>query len=161
MSYPNFVELAARVRAICLEAFTTSDASSDPFFTGEAFPYFVVRIGEFTTGSPDGDDSEELDVIVVDVIIRHVVGHITQGYKGEPVETLYTQMPLLMQTFNERTLLQSAGTYVAAMTDLTEARFIRGMGFRTIESSGIGVLQVGTEHTVRCEFEYLNDQDYL
>lgn len=160
IEYPNLNELTLRVAAILREIFPTATVSTDPFFTGEAFPYFVVRIGAITFDDVLYDhETEEIDQVGIDVVIRHVVGHRTKGYIGESATKLYNQVGLLMQTFRSRELLQSE-EYSDGMDFIDFALFTAGAGFAVIESSGIGVLQVGTEHTIRCEFSYGNDQEY-
>jgi hypothetical protein len=157
--YPDIGEMVLRGAAIIQEVFPNAEVSTDPLFAGETFPYFVVRAGAITDGVTADDESEELDGITVNMIVRHVIGHITQGYRGETAVEMYSEVGLLLNTFHSRDLLQSA-TYPEAMLHIDEARFVSGAGFAVIESSGIGVMQVGTEHVIRCEFTYGNEQDY-
>lgn len=160
MSYPDIGEMVLRGAAIVQETFPAADVSTDPFFAGESFPYFVVRAGAITFDTVTADEeTEEYDQVTINLIIRHVIGHITQGYRGETAVSMYSQAGQLMEAFRNHDLLQSAA-YPAAMLYIDQAQFISGAGFAVIESSGVGVLQVGTEHTIRVEFTYENVQDY-
>lgn len=117
----------------------------------EAFPYFVNRISDFTGGY----EGNEIDRDTYTVIIRLVVGHITEGYRGEPETKLYTYFPAVKTAFNENEGLQSTA-YPVAMENIFEGvnkRITSGTVFRVFQDGGLrGVQQVGSEFVLTCEF---------
>lgn len=134
-----------------------SDAYPRFYFAGESFPYFTHRLGPMNVDA----DSEDFDIYVYDVVIRLVIGHITSGYAGENDEKLQEWLPQLVEYINERELLQSA-TYATELTALTRARVVSATGYAVFVNSAIGsTQQVGTEITVRLEFEEDITQAYL
>lgn len=124
----------------------------------EAFPYFTNRLGTITVAQDE--DSEDFDVYTYEVTLRLVIGHVTEGYKGETDTRLQRWIPHLIKFFNERELLQSAA-YPLALDALTRARVASCTGFAVFANSIVGSQQVGTEITVRCEFEEPIEQQYL
>lgn len=134
-----------------------SDAIPRFWFAGEAFPYLTHRLGTIAVG----EDSEDFDTYDVDVVIRLVIGHITSGYKGENDDKLTTWLPQLINYIDERELAQSAA-YPTELTDLIRIRVVSSTGYAVFVNSAIGnVQQVGTEITVRAEFEKDITQAYL
>lgn len=157
----NYVELLARVAALEIEALAalspTVVADAKPYFlhTQEAFPYFTNRMG----GDSVGSDSHDFDRDEITVIMRLVIGHVTEGYQGEPETNLYTWMPQVKEYINERELLQS-NTYPTAMISLLDARVTGHNGFRVFQNTGLSATQVGTEFTLLCNFDESIDQEY-
>lgn len=161
MTVLDYNNLLNRVTALQIEALSSLSpsvtADAKPYFlhTQEAFPYFTNRIG-----ADDIDyDSEDFDRDTLQVLMRLVVGHITEGYVGEPESKLYTWIPTLKTYFNSRELLQSAA-YLTAMPGLIRARVTSHMGFRVFQNAGISAQQVGTELTLLCEFDETINQAY-
>lgn len=146
-----------RVVAIQKEAMTaqsvTADAAPYFFFTGEAFPYFTNRIDDIgVTGYIEGQEAEDIDLNMVVVVMRFVVGHITSGAAGERESDLYEYLPGIKTYFQEREMLQSAA-YPFEMDGILGARvFPSGGGLRAFQNAGITVVQVGSELrlAVRC-----------
>lgn len=122
----------------------------------EAFPYFTNRLGAIGVD----EDSEDFDVYTIDVVARLVIGHVTEGYVGETDTRLQTWIPHLIQYVNKRQLLQSAA-YPLALDDITQARVVSCTGFTIFANTIIGATQVGTEFTIRAEFEMPIEQQYL
>lgn len=155
-------EILERLAAIEVEALAslspavTADAKPYMIHSQEAFPYFVNRVGNVGIES----DSHDIDVYEVELVARLVVGHMTEGYRGEPESALYTYLPAVMEAINARELLQSA-TYTTALTGLMEARVSSSTGLRIFETAGIQARQVGTEITVVCTFDDDLTQLYL
>jgi hypothetical protein len=154
-----FGELLARNvvndRAALAALATPITADSVPYFwhTQESFPYFTNRIGPWSIENTP-EDSEDIDVITVDVLKRLVIGHITSGYKGENDTNFAAWLAQLLEYYNEREWLQSA-TYPDEMRYLTRARLVSGPGYTIFVNSAVGgVVQIGGEATLRCEFEY-------
>ncbi len=126
----------------------SADARGYMIHQQESFPYFTHRVGNMTLDS----DSHDFDVYEVEIVIRLVVGHLTDGYRGQPEGRLYTYIPALIEAINARELLQSPA-YKTALAGLVEARVSACSGLRIFETAGIQARQVGTEITVVCQFE--------
>jgi hypothetical protein len=133
-----------------------ADAVPCMIHTQEAFPYFTHRSGALVIES----DSHDLDDYEVEIIVRLVVGHLTDGYRGQPESTLYTYLPVVIEAINARELLQS-DTYPAALDGLVGARVISARGLAIFETAGVQARQVGTEITVVCTFADDLTQLYL
>lgn len=161
MTTIDYVNLLQRCAALQIEAMlhqsTPVTADAKPYFlhTQEAFPYFTNRIG----GDEIDSDSQDFDRDTITVTMRLVIGHVTEGYQGEPETNLYTWMPVIKEYFNERELLQSAA-YPTAMTSLIEARVTGHNGFRVFQNTGLSANQVGTEFTLTCQMDESIDQAY-
>lgn len=135
-------------------------ADAFPYFlhTQATFPYFINRIGEWTSEG----DSEDFDQDTYTVIMRLVIAHATSGYQGDNDNNLYTYIPQIKTYFNERQLLQSAA-YPTRPDDLTWARCGEGTGLLLFKHTGVNgeVTQVGTEWTLTCNYSELIEQQYL
>jgi hypothetical protein len=135
-----------------LAAFSTQ-IDAIPFFVyqQESFPYFTHRIA----GDEIGSEGNEIDRDSYTVIIREVIGHITQGYMGEVETLLYEHIPVIKTAFNTNEGLTSA-VYPDDMEALIEgdtARMLSHSGFRIFQDSGlIGVTQVGVDYVLTCLF---------
>lgn len=155
-------ELLARVVALQKEAMDSISVRADavPYFfhTQEAFPYFTNRIA----ANPVTDEgSEDLDVNRPLVIMRLIVGHITEGYRGQPQGKLYEWGPVIKTYFQARMWLQTAsGPYAERMDDLIAARVIDSGGFRQFQDSGVGAITVGREFQLQCQFTESIEQVY-
>lgn len=129
---------------------TTVEARPYFWYTGERFPYFTNRIA---TGTMD-QNSEDVDVITQDIIARLVIGHLTSGYKGERDAELNIWLPHMLEYFSEREWLQSS-TYPAKLANFTRVRLVSWTGYTVFANSGTELpAQVGTEFTLRCEFDH-------
>lgn len=159
---PTYEEdLLARVVAIQIEAMQAIGVKADakPYFyhTQGDFPYFTNRIAD----NPVSDDgSEEYEYNNPVVIMRLVVGHITQGYKGEPEARLYRWGPHIKAYFDERQWLTSA-KYPTRMDNLmARTRVLNTGGMRAFQNDGIEALQVGRELQLTCTIlEGIIEQD--
>lgn len=160
----NLQETMDRVAALQIEAMAalatpvTVDAKDFFYYVQGSYPYFVNRVGPFTSES----DGEEFDRDTYDIIMRLVLGHLTQAYDGEPDNQLQLYIPHIKRYFNERELLQSAA-YPTPLEHLVRARCSDGTGLQFFRHTGAveGAFQVGTEWTLRCEFEEMIEQQYL
>lgn len=161
MTTLDYTNLLNRVVALQKEALlslsTPVTADAVPYFihTQEFFPYFTNRVGsdQITYDSEDYDDDE------ITVTMRLIIGHVTQGYVGEPEANLYAYIPVIKTYFNARENLQSA-TYTARMSGLIRARITAHLGFRVFQNAGISAQQVGTEFTLTCEMTETITQAY-
>lgn len=134
----------------------TADAKPFAIWQQEAFPYFTNRPGTITVEN----DSHDLDVYEVEIIVRLIVGHITEGVRGEPENKLYDYLPAVMEAINARELLQSP-TYTTALLGLVSARAVSSGGMSVFETAGVQARQVGAQITVVCTFEDDLTQVYL
>lgn len=134
----------------------TVDAKPYFWFAPERFPYFTNRISTWTLDQ----NSEDVDVITQDFTVRLVIGHLTGGYTGERSDELNVWLPHMLEYFSEREWLQSA-TYPTKLANFTRARLVTGPGYTIFVNSTVGsVVQIGTEFTVRCEFDHEIQQLY-
>ena len=157
-------ELLNRLCALEIEAMASIGviAYAKPYalHTQETFPYFTHRI----TSNPVTDNgSEDLDLNNPLAIVRLVVCHVTEGYKGQPEDKLYEWGPVIKTYLQNRTnwLQTASGVYHARMNNLQSARVIDSGGFRIFENSGIAVNQVGREFQVQCIFDESVEQVYF
>jgi hypothetical protein len=155
-------EVLERLAAIEVEALAdltppvTADAKPYMIHSQEAFPYFTNRVGVVSVES----DSHDIDGYEVEIVARLVVGHLTDGYRGQPESALYAYLPAVIEAINARELLQS-DSYPAALDGLIGARATGSSGLRIFQTAGIQAQQVGTEITVVCTFADGLTQLYL
>ena len=130
----------------------TADAFDHFFHVQEAYPYWTNRIINQTVAG----DSEEMDNDNFTLVARLVIGHITEGYSGQPENDLYTYIPQFKTYLHAREGLQTDQTSGPDLSDeqryLIRARIVSTTGLRAFENAGINVLQVGTEFNILCEF---------
>jgi hypothetical protein len=157
-------ELLNRLAALEIEAMASigvnADAKPYALHVNERFPYFTNRIASNPVGD-DGSEVEDLNQPLV--IIRLVVGHVTEGYRGEPEGNLYEWGPVVKTYIQKRSnwLTTATGPYTARMSHLQSARVTDNGGFRIFENSGLGVNQVGRELQVACIFdEFIEQVEY-
>lgn len=155
-------EALDRLAAIEVEALAdltppiTADAKAYAIWQQEAFPYVTHRVGPLSVES----DSQDFDAVEVEVVARLVVGHLTEGYRGQPESVLYACIPALIEAINARELLQS-NLYPDALDGLVGARCTGSSGLRVFETAGIQARQVGTEFTIVLQFTDDLTQLYL
>lgn len=137
----------------------TADAKPYALHVQEAFPYFTNRVA----ANPVSDDgSEDLDLNNPLVIIRLVIGHVTEGYKGQPEGKLYEWGPVIKTYLQRRSnwLQCATAPYNTRMDGLQSARVTDNGGYRIFDNSGLGVNQVGRELQVQCIFDESIEQVY-
>jgi hypothetical protein len=157
-------ELLNRVVALQKEAMTSIGISADavPYFwhAQESFPYFTNRIADL---SVSGDGSEDIDFNQPTVIMRLVVAHISEGYRGQAEQKLYEYLPVVKTYIQQRSnwLQTDAGLYVTRMDGLQSARITNGGGLRILENTGVGnVTQVCGELQLACIFDEVIEQEH-
>lgn len=157
-------ELLNRLATLEEEAMASINVRCDakPYFyhVQESFPYFTNRIA----ANPITDDgSEVLDYNNPLVIVRLIVAHMTEGYKGEPESKLYEWGPIVKTYIQRRNnwLECAAAPYNTRMAGLRQSRVSDAGGFRVFNDSGAGVLQVGREIQVQCIFDEIIEQVYF
>jgi hypothetical protein len=138
------IEIAALAAMTPAQA---ADAVPYFFHTQESFPYFTHRLG--TTDYEE--NSEELEIRERQIIIRLVVAHLTEGFKGAPEERLFDYIGVLETAFSTQDARQltAADPYDEVPDYLypTDTRFTTNGGLRVFENTGFPVRQVGTEFT--------------
>lgn len=153
------LRVAALQEEAMLALSTPVTANAFPYFfhVQGTFPYFINRAGDWTSEG----DSEDFDADTHTIIMRLVIAHIDSGFEGDNDSDLYTYIPHIKTYFNERELLQSA-TYTSALDDLVRARCTDGNGLQVFRHTGATeTVQVGTEWTLRLEFEEIIEQVYV
>lgn len=123
---------------------------SVPFFiyTQGTLPYWTNRVGPITVGG----DSEDFDLHTYDILMRLIIGHVTEGVQGERESDLYSYIPRIIDYFNSRALLMD-DTFTVELLDLKDARVVDCRGFSIFAQAGLSTQQIGTEFTLRCRFE--------
>lgn len=110
-------------------------------------PYMTNGLGEFTY------ESGATDRGVYTVRMRLIIGHVTEGYKGQTERVLRKHIPLLQAFFRVRpgltcTKFPDTPSYVSAVG----AFLTGGIGTGYFQEPGLPI-QVGTEFTLRVPFE--------
>lgn len=120
----------------------------------ESFPYFLNWLSGYrerlSIDDLDDDSAEDIPVEWWTVTIRLVVGHLTQGYKGETALNLYDYMPAITQYFRTHPYLTSDDyTTPLDMIGPLSLTIPDGTGLRVFTNAGISSQQVGTEFTLQ------------
>lgn len=154
-------ELLKRVAALQIAAMASINIRADakPYFyhVQESFPYFTNRI----VTNPIGDNgSQDEDLNNPLVIMRLIVAHVTEGFKGEPEGKLYEWGPIVKTYIQERSEWLIATGYPNRMDNLQSARITDAGGFRVFSDSGLSVNQVGRELQMQCIFDEHIEQVY-
>lgn len=113
-------------------------------------PYLAARIVDHRVTTDAGSADEWLEHTVT-VVLRLVIGHVTEGYVGEPEATLYTAMPVVIRALASTPLLQTAAQ-PTPQTHLVSADIVSCTGLRVFEAPGMAAQQVGCEFVVSCQF---------
>lgn len=158
-------ELLERCVALQIEAMTSIgvrvDAKPVFFWYQEKGPYFTNRIADTPVAT---DGSEVTDFNQPTVIMRLIVGHITEGKRVlyTPETSLYEWLPVVKTHFQKRMWLQTAsGIYTTRMDGLEPpSRITNSGGLRAFENAGINQIQVGAELTLSCTFVESIEQDF-
>jgi hypothetical protein len=138
-------DLMSRAAAVCELAVPGAVAKPFALYEQAAFPYFTLRIGETTFADMD----EDRETRTYTVVIRLVIGHVTEGYEGDLETALYDYIVAVEDAFANRRGLQSP-TYSAGMRYLNPrvTRLTRSTGLRVFQNIGIDAQQVGVEFTL-------------
>lgn len=142
MSYLD--DLMTRLVDMEQEMITNSVAVKFPLYSQASFPYWTNNITEFTPGR--GDDEFEYDEArrMFTVEARYIIGHITEGYLGQPQEQFWADWITILDFFDARPGLTSTA-YPAALQylDPQETILLPSPGLSRFQNSGIGADQVG------------------
>lgn len=102
MTVNYLTDVRDRLLAMCKECIPDSDASADPLFIGEQYPYFVLSIDEYEPT----EDSDDLSIRPYTWTIQYIVGPTDGGYKGQMSNQLYEDEPTILDYFMSRRNLQ-------------------------------------------------------
>lgn len=156
----NIQETLDRAAAIQIEAMASISIAADavPYFFHwqESGIYFTNRVGGVVVND---DGSEDFDLPTYDIVMRMIVGFITDGFVGDMDDKLYTYIPLIINYFNERQWLQSAA-YPTAQNALVRARVTACTGWQRWQNAGVSGSLVGAEFTLTCEYNETIEQAY-
>lgn len=140
-----------RIVAMQKEAVTTADAVPYWPYEQASFPYFTNRLGTMTLNQ---DMSEDIDIYEHTVLMRYVVGHLTEGYRGDLQDSLYDDIASIETYFREHPhLTTNAGSYTTAPDYLFQvARILSHTGVVAFAQGGVGQIQIGVEFTLSTPF---------
>lgn len=127
----------------------TADAVPYFYHVQGAWPYWTNRVGDIQISD---DGSEDFDRDTYTIVMRLIIGHLTEGYHGELEADLYAWIPAIKTYFNEREGLQS-DTMTTWLDGLIRARVTSITGFRIFQDAGISTNQIGTEFNLTCQFD--------
>lgn len=115
--------------------------------------YFTNRLGPITVteGLPDDEIAQDYQTSVYQIIMRMVIGHLTEDYDGNNEAKLKDWIPHLITYFNERPGLQHAAAPVH-LDNLWSALVTGCTGFAILQSTGLSVQQLGCEFSLTCTF---------
>ncbi len=151
-----YTDLIARACSIEEAAFLTlappKTIKAFPYYfaTSEKLPYTTHRI----TGMPidHSDDNQDEQFPQPRLVVRVVVGHLTDKYVGENDNLIYNYIDLLLPYMAQRRWFQSAA-YPAPLDELIYSEVVDAGGFMVFDNRGFaGVSQVGFELTIACTF---------
>lgn len=105
----------------------------------EAFPYWTNQVAGLTPGYL-AQDIVQYPLRITGML---VLGHYTEGYKGEQLVKAYAYMAAVMSYFKDRPGMQS-DAHPDSMDDIfTDFEIVDVVGPAAFQNSGIGVIQVG------------------
>lgn len=140
----------ARLIAMCEEAVTNSKAYDDPFKVPEDIPtagYWTIIMAPFAPALISDDLATRPYVFD----LQYIIGHVTEGYIGQPVALLYANEPKILNYFQHpkrRRLLSTTYLTDAPYVAPLGTTFTRSAGVGLIQRSGIGVRPFGTIFTI-------------
>lgn len=152
----------SRIEAMQKEAVVSLKTDIDVFFwpeQGEILPYFTNRLGPMATFT-DGFD-EWIEGYWHTVLMRLVVGHITEGFPGGVQDDAHQYIVLTETYFRTHEMLATdTGTYadngptflLTAGANRFLAQLTNHTGLVVFANSGIGAQQVGCEFTLRLPY---------
>lgn len=142
----DLVELMDRVVAMQKEAVQGCDASPDWNHTQEAFPYWINRIASMVADPTM--ETQPIDRYVV--LMRFVIGHLTENYLGLDAQIAYQAIPQVLSFFRGHSGFTSLA-YPERMDFLIDAQAeITALpnGVAYFQHNGMGGIQFGFEMTL-------------
>lgn len=147
-----------RITAMEKEVIPGSDAVKVFIYAQESFPYWTNRVGAFQIVL----DSQDLQVITFQILMRLVIGHMTEGYTGELEETLQTTyIPQILTYFAQHVGLQCL-SFPGQMQylDPRGVMILNGTGLAVFQQGGIGSNQIGAEFSLEVPIKEFIVQAY-
>lgn len=137
--------------ALAVIGVTNVDAVDYWPYQQEASPYFWNRVESMTVE----EVSQEMEIHRYQISMALVVGHLTQGYRGETTRNAYNYIPAVLNYFRlyKASHLYDGKVYTAPpawlWTEDNGAR-ITGIpnGTRTLANSGVEVQQIAVVFTL-------------
>lgn len=116
----------------------------------ESFPYWTNRIDSMTI---ETDMADDIDIHRYQITMALVVGHLLEGYKGEPTERAYLWIPAVLDYFRQHRNLTDGAEYRAApdfLYDEPGGATITGIpnGTRPIQNAGVEGAQIAVLFTL-------------
>lgn len=105
----------------------------------EAFPYFTNR----TTNMTPIYEPDDMVVFPFRVTGSLVLGHLTEGYKGEPLIKAQDYITAVLSYFIDRPGMKSSAHPTAMQYLAPNFEIVDMVGPNAFQNSGVGVLQVG------------------
>ena len=113
-------------------------------------PYLLARTVDHRVTVDPGYPNELLEHTAT-VVLRLVIGHVTEGYAGEPEAKLSAAIPAVIRALASKPLLQTT-MQPTPQTHLVGADVVSCTGLRVFEAPGLAAQQVGCEFVVNCRF---------
>lgn len=150
-------DIMKRVAAMEVEALATLSSNAGIAvrywpYTQDHHPYMTNRLGAMTVsggGTGGGLYSEDNDEYLHTVLMRLVVGHLTEGYAGDIQDTTYDYIDAIEEYFREHPMLNTdAGSYTTPPSYIGEARMTGHTGLVAFIQGNIGQTEIGVEFTL-------------
>lgn len=152
-----FTRVVAMQKEIMTDLGETADAVPYFYHVQESFPYWTNRISNILI---EDDGSEDFDRDTYIIVMRLIIGHLTEAFHGEVDAKLYNWIPEIIYFFNAREGLQSDSD-TTWLNNLIRARVTSCIGFQIFQDSGLQVNQIGTEFNLTCQFDETIIKAYL
>jgi hypothetical protein len=143
-------QAVTRICAMCEACIANTHAFPQPFAWSETTPYWTLDLSDFEPGEFYGTENSQRIYIAE---IRYIIGHITEGYEGQPVERIYADRPGIETFFEERRGLET-DTDTDPLTELDplETELLPSPVTQIFTNGGLGIPQVGT--TIRLKLTF-------
>jgi hypothetical protein len=146
--------LSAMVKEAVASEYTDVDVRFWPYQQEGPFPYFTKRLGGMTRDP--SERSEEIDLYTYTILLRMVVGHITEGYTGEIQDNTHVLIGLIEDYLRQHPMMSTdAGTFAEdGGPDYLQIQMIleSHTGVVVFANSGIGAMEIGCEFTLRLPY---------
>lgn len=139
----DFMDRVVEMEKESVASIVSTEVDAVPYFPyeQEAFPYWTNRITGMTP-SYLAEDAVEFNFRIVG---RIVLGHLTEGYKGEPIVKAQDYISAVLDYFKGRSGMKSVA-HPTSMQYLAQYFLIVDMvGPNAFRNDGIGSTQVGID----------------
>lgn len=142
MSYLD--DMMTRLVDMEQEAISNSVAVKFPLYTQATFPYWTNNVTEFAPGRAEDEFEYDEARRVFTVESKYVIGHITEGYTGQPQEQFWSDWITILDFFDAHPgLTSTAYPTPLQYLDAQETTLLPSVGLARFQNSGIGADQVG------------------